>query len=286
MQSGQSVPRRRGPDPDSCARHPRLQNGYGAPPVLMSAGHLDRIRIVLVGTTHPGNIGAAARAMKTMGLKSLCLVRPKLFPSAEVTALAAGADDVLAGATVCHSLVEAIGDCVLTVATSARSRSIPWPVQDPCDAAVQMLKAADAGPVALVFGRESAGLDNRELELCNSVVQIHADPAFRSLNVAAAVQIMCYEIRRAALDAVPVQSGRRGKTLPATAAEMERFYDHLEQCLQDIGFHDPEKPRRLMRRLRRLFNRAWLDRNEMNLLRGFLAAVQAAARKGGPGGTL
>ncbi len=237
----------------------------------------EKVRIVMVETSHPGNIGAAARAMKTMGQKQLYLVKPKVFPSAEVTARAAGADDILASAVVCDSLHEALDNCVLVIATTARQRSIPWPVSGPRQCAEQIINTVASGQVAIVFGRESAGLRNEELELCNAVLQIPSNPEFSSLNIASAIQIICYEILQAANLYQPVQ-GEEGIPL-ASAEQMGQLYDHLETCMIDIGFYDPKKPRRLMRRMKRLFNRALLDQNEMNILRGLLAAAQEAAGK-------
>lgn len=234
------------------------------------------IRIIMVATTHPGNIGAAARAMKTMGQKNLYLVKPKIFPSAEVTARATGADDVLANAVVCDSLSEAIRDCVLVVATSARSRSITWPTYEPRDYTAEILRVAAEGPVAILFGRESSGLANDELECCHTMLQIPANEEFSSLNVASAVQIVCYELLCASL-VTGDKSRNPEEGEPVTAEQMQQFYEHLEACMTDIGFYDPEKPKRLMRRLKRLFNRARPDQNEMNILRGLLAAAQDAA---------
>lgn len=237
----------------------------------------DRVHVILVGTTHPGNIGASARAMKTMGLSSLRLVRPSGFPGAEASARAAGADDVLAGAAVCGSLPEAVRDCALVLGSSARQRSIPWPELTPREAGPRVAAAVRGGAhVALVFGPERTGLSNEELALCNGMIRIPASPAFQSLNLAAAVQIMAYELRLAL--ETPAATAPEECRL-ASAREMEQFYEHLEQCLEDIGFYDPEKPRRLMQRLRRLFNRAGLDENEYNILRGILAAAQVRARR-------
>lgn len=239
----------------------------------------ENIRIVMVATTHPGNIGAAARAMKTMGQENLYLVNPKIFPSAAVTARATGADDILANAVVCDSLAEAIKDCVLVVATSARSRNIAWPTYEPRDYAAEMLRAAVDGQVAILFGRESSGLANDELEYCHTMLQIPANEEFSSLNVASAVQIICYELLYASL-ASGHNSGVAEEGELVTAEQMQQFYEHLEACMTDIGFYDPEKPKRLMRRMKRLFNRARPDQNEMNILRGLLAAAQDAARGG------
>ncbi|MEJ2554552.1 MAG: tRNA (cytosine(32)/uridine(32)-2'-O)-methyltransferase TrmJ [Gammaproteobacteria bacterium] len=241
---------------------------------------LDNIRIVLVETTHPGNIGAAARAMKNMGLTRLCLVMPHRYPSHEATARAAGADDVLADARICDSLDQALEGCSLVFGASARSRSIPWPQLDPRQAAARTMRAAVAGEVALVFGREHAGLTNLELDRCNYLVSIPANPEFASLNVAAAVQILSYELRLAALEGTPATGAEEPL---ASAEERERFYRHLEQVLLDLEFLNPDNPKHLMRRLRRLFNRVELDCNEVNILRGILTAVERRGAAGNNG---
>lgn len=235
---------------------------------------IDNIRIVLVETTHPGNIGATARAMKTMRHRNLYLVRPKIFPSAEATVRAAGADDVLAQARVVDSLAVAVTDCNRVIATSARERSIPWPALDPRVCATDVVNSARAGPVAIVFGRESSGLSNAELELCNSVVQIPTNTGFSSLNIASAVQIICYEIMRACDE--PADPGLAGRDrIPlADHGRMQQLFHHLEQCMIDVGYLDPARPKWLMRRMKRLLNRAQPDQSETNILRGFLAAIQ------------
>ena len=229
----------------------------------------EKVKIVLVNTTHPGNIGAAARAMKTMGLDQLALVAPRHFPSAECTARAAGADDILARAAVFPSVEEAVADCGLVFGTSARTRSIAWPEVTPETAATQI--AGTAGGAAVLFGRESSGLSNEELEICHAMIRIPTNPEFASLNIASAVQIICYEISKQYL--AREAGGGEGAESPATTREMEYLYEHIEQTLIDIGYLDPEKPRRLMRRIRRLFNRARLDSNEYNILRGILTAI-------------
>lgn len=242
--------------------------------------HLNNIRVVLVGTSHPGNIGAAARAMKTMGLSSLWLVAPALYPHADATARASGADDVLAAARVVEELEDALVGCSLVVGASARSRTIAWPTVDPRECARRAFGAAAAGStVALVFGRERTGLTNRELERCHSLVHIPSNPEYSSLNLAAAVQILTYELRVAARDeaGAKVSAEFVSDHPPATADELEGLYAHLEQTLVDIEFLDPDNPRQLMRRMRRLFNRAQLDRMELNILRGALAAAQKRA---------
>ena len=241
---------------------------------------VNNIRVVMVETTHPGNIGAAARAMKTMGHKRLYLVRPKIFPSAEVTARAAGADDILANAVVCDSLQEAVQDCVFVVATSARPRSITWNTFEPRECANRILEVAYTDQIALVFGRESSGLSNEELELCNAVVQIPTNQEFTSLNVSSAIQILCYEIMQAVNKTNADMANEENKIPLASTEKMRKFYEHLEQCMADVRFYDSVKHPRLMRRLKRLFNRTQLDQNELNILRGFFAAVQNAVRKG------
>jgi tRNA (cytidine32/uridine32-2'-O)-methyltransferase len=240
---------------------------------------LDNIRIVLIETSHPGNIGAAARAMKTMGLRQLALVNPNGFPSAESTARASGADDVLAAAQVCSTLVEALKGCRLVVGTSARRRTIDWPELAPRATAERMLAEAALGPVALVFGRESSGLSNAELEHCHFLAHIPTNPNFSSLNIASAVQLFAYELSLAAQadaghERVPVDQREL-----VGAEQLEGLHGHLTQALQDIGFADPTQSTKLMLRLRRLFNRARLDRDELNILRGILSAAQTSARR-------
>jgi TrmH family RNA methyltransferase len=235
----------------------------------------DEVRIVLVETTHPGNIGAAARAMKNMGLSRLYLVRPQRYPSAEATARAAGADDLLARAVLCDDFDQALADCGLIFGASARGRKIAWPQLDPRQAAARI--AAATGETAVVFGREHAGLTNEELDRCNYLLNIPADPGFSSLNVAAAVQVVAYELRMA---------GFAGQSAPAaeplaSAGQRERFYAHLEQVLLSLEFLDPANPKHLMRRLRRLFNRVELDQNEVHILRGILTAVERQALRRG-----
>lgn len=237
------------------------------------------VRIIMVETTHPGNIGAAARAMKTMGHENLYLVKPKIFPSAEVTARAAGADDILATAVVCNSLDEALQDCLLVVATSARDRSISWPVYKPDDCAKQIVATAQTGQVAIIFGRESSGLTNVEIERCNAMVKIPTNPDFSSLNIASAIQLICYEITNSIINLNNDASNKASDINLASSEQLVQFYDHLEQCMIDLNFYNPDKPRRLMRRLKRLFNRAQLDENEINILRGLLAAAQSAVNK-------
>ncbi|OGI42246.1 MAG: tRNA (cytosine(32)/uridine(32)-2'-O)-methyltransferase TrmJ [Candidatus Muproteobacteria bacterium RBG_16_64_11] len=236
---------------------------------------LDNIRIVLVAPTHAGNIGGAARAMRNMALHRLHLVSPADFSIAEASARAAGADDVLNRLHVDANLTEALADCRYVIGTSARSRRLAWPQYDPATAARQLVAEAGQGAVALVFGAERTGLTNAELERCHGLVTIPTDPGFSSLNLACAVQIMAYELFLA--------QGRGAHSEPfdtavseplADSAEVERFYRHLEQVLIEIDFLDPQHPRKLMRRLIRLFSRVRLEVNEVHILRGILTAIQ------------
>ncbi|MEG0862701.1 MAG: tRNA (cytosine(32)/uridine(32)-2'-O)-methyltransferase TrmJ [Pseudomonas sp.] len=247
---------------------------------------LQNIRVVLVNTSHPGNIGGAARAMKNMGLSRLVLVDPQDFPSHEADARASGANDVLGGAQVVATLEEALVGCNLVFGTSARERRIPWPLVDPRECGSKVIEhAAQGEEIALVFGREYAGLTNEELQRCHFHVHIPSDPDFSSLNLAAAVQVLAYEVRMAWLAAegqpskvekFEVTSVRSGEL--ATMDEMELFYEHLEKTLVDIGFLDPEKPKHLMPRLRRLYGRSSVNRSEMSILRGILTETQKVAR--------
>ena len=239
---------------------------------------LTGVRVVLINTTHPGNIGAAARAMKVMGLSSLHLVTPKIFPNAEATAMASGADDLLQTAEVHDSLDSALAGCSLVLGTSARLRSLPMPMLDARRAAEQAVHEADGyeakgHEVAILFGRERYGLVNEEMQRCQYLVNIPSNPAYSSLNLAQAVQIIGYELRVAAM-------GGAGTSVPPLDWEpvddrqMEGFFEHLEQTLLDIRFLNPKQPKKLMMRLRRLFNRARPDQNEINILRGILKASQ------------
>ena len=300
------------------------------------------VRIVLVEPSHPGNIGASARAMKTMGLEELVLVAPRDFPSAEATARASGADDVLARARVVDSLADAIGDCGFVAGASARLRHLSWPAADPRRGAATLWERSLYTTVAMVFGPERSGLTNEDLGRCNQVVHIPANPAYSSLNVAMAVQVLCYELRMAALDhqmgaeqstrpaqetdaaqaahtadaleapiaaaasqagptadlwdAAPTvgtnaaQAAVRGavrgaaketgrKSPPATAAELEGFHLHLESALRAAGFLKENRSRQLKLRLRRIFQRSSLDRNEINILRGALTALAGDRRR-------
>jgi len=214
-----------------------------------------------------------------MGLERLYLVAPERFPDAEAEARAADAGDVLAGAVVCESLETALRGCVLTVGTTARARRIDWPNMTPTECAQRLVATASTGPVALVFGQERTGLTNEELDRCQAAVSIPTSAAYPSLNLACAAQILAYEILRAQRAATPttlINAGESGGR--ATTDELEGLYDHFERVLVRIGFLDPENPRLLMRRLTRLFNRAELDQNELNILRGILTAVEHPER--------
>ncbi len=235
------------------------------------------IRIVLVNTSHPGNIGGVARAMKNMCLERLYLVEPQSFPSAEATARASGADDVLANAVVCGSLNEALEGCQFVMGTSARDRSLSWPVMNPRECATRITEESAQHEVALVFGREHSGLTNDELEKCHYLVHIPSNPDYSSLNLGAAVQVLSYELMMTApVENSSIQSEEREL---ATADEMESFFQHLEQTMGDIQFLDANHPRKLMRRMRRLFNRASPDKTEINILRGVLSSAQRLGRR-------
>lgn len=227
-------------------------------------------RIVLVETSHPGNIGSAARAMRVMGLDDLVLVRPQRFPHADATAMAAHADVILEHARVVGSLDEALADCTVAFGTSARRRSLEWTEHGPRSAAEQVAARGDDETVAFVFGRERTGLTNEELDRCHYMLHVPTAGDYGSLNLAQAVQIVAYELN-VARGALPQ---REAADPPPTHEDMARFYTHLEQALQDIGFLDPGNPRQLMRRLRRYFNRSEPTAVELNILRGILRAAR------------
>lgn len=234
------------------------------------------VRFVLCETSHPGNIGAAARAIKTMAFDELVLVRPKEFPSVEATARASGATDVLAKARVVDSLQEAVADCGLVVGASARRRKHRWPELNPRECAAEALRVAQAKPVAIVFGTERSGLSNEQMDRCQALVYIPANPEYSSLNLASAVQLVAYELNFARGD---FQAPQEPEWPPATAAEMELFYEHLERVMTASGFLKPDNPRHLMRKLRRLFNRADVDEHELSILRGLLASVEPGGQR-------
>ena len=233
------------------------------------------IRIVLCGTTHPGNIGSAARAMRTMGLAQLVLVNPERFPDPQAGWMASHATGVLESATICTTLDEALQGVGFAIACTARVRELSLPLLDARQAAGELLRAAAGAPVALVFGNETYGLSNDEVGRCHRVAGIPADPAYSSLNLAAAVQVFCYELRMAAGAGLGAEKPR------ALAAhdDVERFYASLEQSLVETGFIDPDYPKKLMPRMRRLFNRAVLEVEEVNILRGILKALTRSSEK-------
>ena len=243
------------------------------------------VRIVLVETSHPGNIGASARAMKTMGLDDLVLVSPKGFPSAEATARASGADDVLARARVVGTLSEAIAECRFVVGASARLRSLPWPTVDPQTCARLLWEHAPENPVAVVLGPEHSGLTNEDLGRCHQLVHIPANPDYSSLNLAMAVQVLCYELRMAHPDLQQLPDGgaesvfEERDTPLASAEELEGLHQHLETALSAVGFLNLDHPKQLKLRLRRIFHRSRLDRNEINILRGMLAALEPSSKR-------
>lgn len=237
---------------------------------------LDSIRIVLVNTSHTGNIGSVARAMKTMGLKELTLVDPVNKPDSHASALAAGATDILANAHIVDTLEEAIADCELVLATSARNRTLDWPLLGPRDAAAKMLAEAPKHKVAVVFGRENNGLTNEELQLSQYHLHIPTNPDYGSLNLAMAVQTVCYELRMQHLEAAEGQSLYTHTDEIADyprAEQLEMFYQHLEQTLYHTGFIVKQHPGQVMTKLRRLFNRARPEESEINILRGILASI-------------
>lgn len=232
---------------------------------------LTNIRIVLINTSHPGNIGSAARAMKTMGLSRLYLVDPLKFPDPKASELASQAVDVLGEATVVKTLEEAIGDCHLVIGTSARERTIPWPLLTARESAEKIAIEPDHSEVAIVFGREQSGLTNEELKRCHFHTHIPSNPIYSSLNIASAVQVIAYELRVACLaEKIPEKWDYEF----ADSKAMESFYEELEKVLIEINFLNPKVPRQLMTRLRRLFNRARPDVMEMNILRGILGMIK------------
>lgn len=248
---------------------------------MSTAERQAKIRIVLVNTSHPGNIGGAARAMKNMGLAELYLVEPREYPAPRAVWRAAGARDVLANAKIVSSVDEAIKDCGLVIGTSARERRIPWPLINPRECGDKIWKEAKSHQVALLFGREDRGLTNSELQKCHYHVHIPSNPDYSSLNLATAVQVLSYEIRMASLV-------RKNGDLPemnewdqplATAGELELFHEHLAATMADLKFYDPDNPKQLLTRMRRLFNRTRMDKMEVSMLRGLLSAAQRKREK-------
>jgi tRNA (cytidine32/uridine32-2'-O)-methyltransferase len=239
------------------------------------------IRIVLVGTRHPGNIGSAARAMKTMGLTELALVQPERFPDPEATTMAASAADVLERARVLPTVRAAVDDCGLVVGTTARPRHLPWRVLEPREAAPEIVAAARSRDVAILFGAERTGLSNDDIEQCQRLLTVPTDDAYPSLNLAMAVQVVAYELRLA--ERTPAAGAAIAGGPLASAHEMERFYAQLAEVLEEIDFRDRTGAGHLMARLRRFFNRAAPDQNEIHILRGILTAMQGRRRRAGEG---
>jgi tRNA/rRNA methyltransferase len=240
----------------------------------------NNVRIVLCQTSHPGNIGSSARAMKTMGFNQLYLVQPQKFPDAQATALATGAADLLEQAIVTDTLSEALTGCAFAIGLSARKRYLSHETVNAREAAMQANKIAASQPVALVFGTEMSGLTNAELDCCQLLAMIPANPEYSSLNLAAAVQIMCYELRMDALGGALEGNSNKAYGLEnvapelATNEDLERFYAHLEETLLHIGYLNPNAPKKLFERLRRLYSRARLEKEEINLLRGVLTLTK------------
>ena len=238
------------------------------------------IRIVLVAPSHPGNIGAAARAMKNMALEELVLVNPRQFPHPEASARASGADDVLAAARVVPSLAEALEDCGYVAATTSRDRDQYFRIVDVREAATRLVAESSTAAAAVVFGPERTGLVNEELESAHALIRIPASPAYASLNLAMAVQLVAYELYRARGVAAPTATPLAAPH--ATTQEMERLYGHIAAVLEEIDFRDrTQSGTHLMARIRRLLQRAELDHNEVNILRGILTAVQNRRRTAG-----
>ncbi len=241
--------------------------------------HLSKIIIVMIETSHPGNIGAVARAMKNMGLSKLILVKPKEFPSCVASARASSAADILNDAIVVNSFDEAVAGCQLVVGSSARQRTVSWPQMDVRETATMAKSVTGGGgQIALVFGRENSGLNNEEMDKCRYLAHIPSNQEYSSLNIAAAVQVFAYECLMAVKqDSTEEASGYRHDL--ASAEQLEGFYGHLYQALQDIEFLDPAKNARFMRRMRCLFNRSLLDIKEVDILRGILTAAQRQSKK-------
>ncbi|MDP3308475.1 RNA methyltransferase [Methylotenera sp.] len=234
---------------------------------------LHNFRVVLCQTSHPGNICSAARAMKTMGISQLYLVKPDSFPDAHATALSTGAADLLENAVVTETLAEALTGCAFAIGLSARKRGLSHELVNVRTAATKAIEIAATQPVALVFGTEMSGLSNAELDHCQMLAMIQANPEYSSLNLAAAVQVMCYELRMAALDENTISPNVTSEY--ATIDSLEGFYAHLEETLLHIGYLNPAHPKKLMERMRRIYARAALEKEEVNLLRGVLTLTQA-----------
>ncbi|WP_263063425.1 tRNA (cytosine(32)/uridine(32)-2'-O)-methyltransferase TrmJ [Dickeya dadantii] len=238
---------------------------------------LQNIRIVLVETSHTGNMGSTARAMKTMGLTNLWLVNPLVKPDSQAISLSAGASDVIGNATIVDSLDQALEGCGLVVGTSARSRTLPWPMLEPRECGVRSIQESQHAPVAIVFGRERVGLTNEELQKCHYHVAIPANPEYSSLNLAMAVQILSYEVRVAWLDSQQQGEPAHEESPYPLVDDLERFYQHLEETLLHTGFIRQPHQGQVMNKLRRLFTRARPENQELNILRGILSAITKTA---------
>ena len=240
----------------------------------------DSIKIVLVGTTHPGNIGAAARAIKTMGLKNLELVCPKEFPSDEAIYRSKAAKDILENASVHETLFESVKGCEIVIGTSARNRKVPWPVLNPKNASKEINEAVkNSSKVAIVFGREDRGLTNEELGLCNLHVHIPTAEEYSSLNLAQAVQIITYEIRMEFIGTENLENNQDWDVDLATSEQTERLIDHMDELMKEVAFYDTENPRKLLMRVRRFFKRSGIDVMEANIFRGLFSAIQKRLNK-------
>lgn len=235
---------------------------------------LQNIRIVLVETSHTGNMGSVARAMKTMGLTNLYLVNPLVKPDSQAIALAAGASDVIGNATIVDTFDEAIAGCSLVVGTSARSRSLPWPMLDPRECGLKSVEEGQQAPVALVFGRERVGLTNEELQKCHYHVAIAANPEYSSLNLAMAVQVITYEVRMAWLQSQETEASEVTESPYPLVDDLERFYQHMEKMMVASGFIREATPGQVMSKMRRLFTRARPEKDELNILRGMLSSLE------------
>jgi len=240
----------------------------------------DSIKIVLVGTTHPGNIGAAARAIKTMGFKHLDLVSPKEFPSDEAIYRSKAAKDILEKASTYETLLESVKECEVVIGTSARNRKVPWPVLNPKDASEEINAAVkNNSKVAIVFGREDRGLTNEELGLCNLHVHIPTTEEYSSLNLAQAVQIMTYEIRMSFIEIENLENNQEWDVELASAEQTERLIEHMDELMKELEFYDTENPRKLLMRVRRFFKRSGIDVMEANIFRGLFSTIQKKLKK-------
>lgn len=247
---------------------------------------LDNVRIVLVNTSHPGNIGAAARAMKNMGLTRLTLVEPKEYPSLDAIKRSAGAIDILDNVIVTDDLSQALTDCVWVAGTSARLRTVEWPILEPRACVQKSLEYIGQGDIAIVFGRENSGLTNDELEKCNALLHIPTNPDYSSLNLAAAVQVVCYEFRLALIEQGEIQQNstknkgtKYAQDASATVDQLEGMYLHLQQALDELDFFGSNNPEMIMRRLKGLLNRAEATQREVSIIRGICSAIEDRKRQ-------